>query len=245
MLKLKYAAKRFGVMNDEERDLHANRILMKISVITGWVWPTKPEMIDMLIEELAKKMNPGEAYEFLNEEEVSNAFRNRGLDVKDWGKILNLTLIDEILIPYLDNRADLSMQEEKIISQVIYKVDENKEPQPMSDEDWEEWLPSIAEYKLMEIPCDTYNYLVRKKLVDLSADQKHEYMAKAIHHLSSITEPLSNYGIELERMKKAGKFSADVTGTLITISKRLVVFDYFTDKKLGEKVITKKDKKKK
>lgn len=252
LLEVKYSAPRFGTLSEDERDMAATKALMSISVITGWTIPNPGLMLDVLIDQFKKKMI--ESYQNLNMEEIEYAFRNKGLDTKDWGKALNLALLDEVLKPYLHNRADLSLQEEKISSQLQlppdrYKSEDGtiyeKKPEPMSDEDWEEWLPSIAEYKLMEIPCDAYNYLVRKKLIDLSADQKHEYMAKAIHHLSSITEPLSNYGIELERMKKVGKFSPDVTGTLITISKRLVVFDYFTDKKLGKKVVTKKYKKNK
>lgn len=238
ILQLKYASKRFGVMSGEERDLHANRILMKISVITGWVWPTKPEMIDMLIEELAKKMEPGECYEALNEEEVSYAFRNRGIDVKDWGKVLNLSLIDEILLPYLDNRVDLSMQEEKISNQIklpkdVCKIDgvlHEKVAEPMSDEEWEDWLLDIANYSVNKIPCDSYEYLVRTGKIVLTGKQKHEYMERSIAHLVGITDPDSLDGIELAKMKAKGEYSPVVTASLITISKRLAVFDFFNKK---------------
>lgn len=224
VLDLKYSAKRFGEMDATERQLNCTKALMIISVITGWTIPNPGPMLDILADQFEKKMS--EAYENINLEEVEYAFRNKGLDIKDWGKALNLSLIDEVLKPYLHNRSDLSMQEEKMKSQLT-KQELEKTPSQMDDKEWEEWLEDISKYEINKIPCDSYEYLVRKEKISISPKDKHDYMGRAIEYMASTIEPTSLAGIEFLKMKTKGEFSAAVTGSLITIAKRLVVFDYF------------------
>ena len=100
----------------------------------------------------------------------------------------------------------------------------------MSDEDWEDWLLDIANYPVNKIPCDSYEYLVRTKKIVLSGKQKHDYMERAIAHLVGITDPDSLDGIEIAKMKVKGEYSPVITASLITISKRLAVYDYFNKK---------------
>lgn len=224
VVERKYAAKRFGDMEPVERNLSAIKMLMTISVITGWTIPNPGPMLDTLAEQFEKKLN--ESYANINIEEFEYAFRNKGLDIKDWGKALNLSLIDEVIKPYLHDRADISLQEEKLHGQ-LSKEDIEKTPSLMKDEEWEEWLNDIAKYEVNKIPCDSYDYLVRKEKISLAPAEKHDYMRRAIEHIAATIEPTSLEGIEFLKMKTKGEFSAPVTGTLITIAKRLVVFDYF------------------
>jgi hypothetical protein len=230
VLALKYSAKRFGIMDEVERDLMANKAILVISLITGWTVPARLDFMDVLIEQFSKKML--ESYSNLNIEEVEYAFRNKGLDIKDWGKALNLALIDEVLQPYLHNRADLSLQEEKISSQLPIENNE-KQTEPMSDQEWDEWLQDIAKYKLNMIPCDSYEYLVRKEKVNLTKEEKTTYMDRAVNHIYQTIDPSTREGLEFLRMKEKGIFSPETTATLITISKRLVVFDYFNNNHKG------------
>lgn len=226
MIGLKYSAPRFGSLNETERDLYATKALLSISVITGWTIPNPGPMLDVLVEQFMKKML--ESYANINIEEVEYAFRNKGLDIKDWGKALNLSMIDEVLKPYLHDRADLSMQEEKISTHLMIKSeDESREKKQMSDAEWEEWLTDIANYEVNKIPCDSYEYLARTGKIVLTAKQKHKYMERAIIYLSGALDPTSLEGIDLAKMKTKGEFSPAVTGSLITISKRIAVFDYF------------------
>lgn len=227
VVDLKYSAKRFGQMEPDERQMSCTKTLMTISVITGWTIPNPGPMLDILAEQFEKKMT--EAYENINMDEVEYAFRNKGLDIKDWGKALNLSLIDEVLKPYLHNRSDLSMQEEKMKNQLT-KEELEKTPSQMDDKEWEEWLEDISKYEINKIPCDSYEYLVRKEKISLSPKDKHDYMGRAIEHIAATIEPTSLEGIEFLKMKTKGEFSAAVTGSLITIAKRLVVFDYFHKK---------------
>ncbi len=106
---LKYAAPQI-------RELAANIqdwsmiLLLKIHVITGWAIPEHP-LKNILIDQFEKKLL--EDYDMLNVREIEYAFRKSGTLIKDWGKEMNLNLIDQVLGPYLDNRLQASAAEEK------------------------------------------------------------------------------------------------------------------------------------
>jgi len=163
-------------MEPVERNLSAIKMLMTISAITGWTLPNPGPMLDTLLEQFEKKLS--ESYANINSEEFEYAFRNKGLDIKDWGKALNLALIDEVIKPYLHDRADISLQEEKLHGQ-LSKEEIEKEPSQMPDDEWEEWLNDIAKYEINKIPRDSYEYLVRKEKISISPKDKHDYMARA------------------------------------------------------------------
>lgn len=207
-------------MPDEERWLVAKVLLLKIHAITGWTLPVS-EMMNIFIDQMQKKMQ--ESYRNVTAEEVEYAFRNRGLDIKDWGKELNLTMVDEVMFPHLNTRSELSKFEE----QQKNKPPEIEEKKQLSDEEWKEWLEDISKYEVNKIPCASYEYLVRKEKIILSPKEKHDYMERAIGHIAATMDVASLEGIEFFKMKTKGEYSASVTGTLITIAKRLVVFDYF------------------
>ena len=86
----------------------ANLILIKIHVITGWHFPQEPEFQKILKDQFIKKLL--ESYPLVNASEIEFAFRNN-TSVKDWGKNMNLSLIDEVLLPYLTQRSDASKLE--------------------------------------------------------------------------------------------------------------------------------------
>lgn len=86
--------------------------MLKLHVITGWSIPQK-EVMEVLIDQLKKTMQ--ENYSELNSEEIEFAFRAHGTGVKDWGKEMNLSLIDEVLIPYRNKRTEVSALEEKLL----------------------------------------------------------------------------------------------------------------------------------
>ena len=61
----------------------------------------------------------------------------------------------------------LSMQEEKMKSQLT-KEELEKTSSQMDDKEWEEWLEDISKYEINKIPCDSYEYLVRKEKISIS-----------------------------------------------------------------------------
>jgi hypothetical protein len=86
-------------------------LLVKIHVITGWTIPTDSGILTALIDQFQKKLL--EDYPNLNLDEIEFAFRSGGTTVKDWGKAMNLALIDEVLKPYVSTRYELSLAEER------------------------------------------------------------------------------------------------------------------------------------
>jgi hypothetical protein len=110
MIKLKYKSKQIGIMSEQEVMLWGKTLLLKIHVITGWVIPDS-DLLVILVDQFQKKLV--ESYPDMNPDEVEYAFRHSGTTVEDWGKAMNLSLIDKVLIPYLGERKILSHQLEE------------------------------------------------------------------------------------------------------------------------------------
>lgn len=218
VLEVKYSGKTFGVMTEEERWFAAQTLLLKISAITGWTIPVS-EMMDILIDQFQKKLQEG--YRNTTIAEIEYAFRNRGMDVKDWGKALNLSLMDEIMIPYLSERAELSKVEEHLKTKPM--IEEKKQ---LTDEEWEEWLEDIKGYPLELIPVSCYDYLLRKERINPTTKEKKDYMNKAIPlYAIAISENLRKWD-EFIKQKNDNKIKGDHFDSLVVISKRLIVQDY-------------------
>lgn len=115
MLQVKYASKKIGQMDGAELSKWAKALLAKIHVITGWVIPSNEGLYHILLDQFKKTLE--EKYSELNPDEIEFAFRNNGTGVEDWGKELNLNLIDKVLVAYLHDRYRLSATEEKIKDQ--------------------------------------------------------------------------------------------------------------------------------
>jgi hypothetical protein len=94
-------------------------LLLKIHVITGWVIPANELMI-ILIDQFSKKLT--EDYPMLNVDEIEYSFRSQGTIIEDWGKEMNLNLLDKVLIPYLNKRLDVSAAEERMKNTPVQKV---------------------------------------------------------------------------------------------------------------------------
>lgn len=218
VLEVKYSGKTFGVMNEEERWFAAQTLLLKISAITGWTIPIS-EMMDILIDQFQKKLQEG--YRYTTIAEIEYAFRNRGSDVKDWGKAINLSLMDEVILPYLSERAELSRIEEHLKTKPM--IEEKKQ---LTDEEWEEWLIDIKNYPLELIPVSCYDYLLRKEKINPTTKEKKDYMNKAIPiYAVSISENLRKWD-EFIKQKNDNKIKGDHFDSLVVISKRLIVQEY-------------------
>lgn len=100
-------------MTEQEVMMWGKTLLLKIHVITGWTIPDS-DLLVILVDQFQKKLV--ESYPDMNPDEIEFAFRHSGTTVKDWGKAMNLSLIDEVLIPYLGERKTLShtLEERKL-----------------------------------------------------------------------------------------------------------------------------------
>lgn len=235
ILELKYTGKRFGEMNDDERWFAAQTILLKIHAIKGWSIPIS-ELMDILIDQFQQKLNEG--YKNVTIAEMEYAFRNN-IDTKDWGKSLNLSLIDEVMIPYLENRYDLSSQEESLKKNKM--IEEKKE---LTDQEKQEWIDewkNKQDINLELIPIIFYDYLNKQTILNVNSQDKFDYFDKAASQIKAIL--YTNMGScktndailelkEFEDMEKNG-FHGKLKDKIINRAKRLIVFDYL--KKTNER----------
>jgi hypothetical protein len=150
IIRVKYASPCFGRIPPGEIFLVAQTLLLKLHVVTGWVIPQK-ELMDILIDQFALKLQ--ESYQNVNADEMLFAFRNNP-GVKDWGKAMNLNLIDEVMMPYLERRLELS------------RIEETKKPLmlPAPEVSDEEFIESVRKlYKIhqnyKQIPVLAYKIL--------------------------------------------------------------------------------------
>jgi len=100
-------------MSAIELKMAVKRLLLKLNFITGWALYDDPDDQAILDEQFELKLK--ESYPTVNLDEIEYAFRNN-TGVKDWGKSINLSLIDEVMIPYLSHRAEVSKIEEQLMA---------------------------------------------------------------------------------------------------------------------------------
>jgi len=229
VLELKYTGKQFGVMDENERWFAAQTVLLKIHAIKGWTIPAS-EMMDILVDQFQKKLSEG--YQTVTIAEMEYAFRN-STDVKDWGKALNLSLIDEVMQPYLDNRFDLSQQEEKLKKPIMIE-----DIKPLTKEDKAEWM---MDWKMMGdninfelIPLVFYDFMEEDNLLRLTSKEKWAYTEKATTQIKTqlfndIPTCKTNDAYiafnTFENMEKNG-FTGELKGRILNRAKRLIIHDY-------------------
>lgn len=153
-------------MHAGEVALQSDKLLLIIHVITGWTVPAG-ELMSILTDQFSKKCL--ESYPNVNPGEMEYAFRNN-TTVKDWGKAMNLALIDEVMLPYLERRFELSRIEESAKTPKMIEY----EPIEMTDEDL--LTATFEVWKMIKkpdlIPESVYHYLVEKGKINLTIEQK-------------------------------------------------------------------------
>jgi hypothetical protein len=121
ILKVKYAAPVVSRLDPDKLAKEVKALIIKMNIITGWTYPDDNLYQAILEDQLRKKLT--EDYPDMNFTEMEYAFRHFGTVVKDWGKSINLSLIDEVLITYKQSRIEVSNKEERTVKppeQVIY-----------------------------------------------------------------------------------------------------------------------------
>lgn len=231
VIELKYAAKQFGKMNEEELELSAYELLLKIHAVRGWTVPVS-ELMDILVKQFSLKMT--EKYANVNSEEMMYAFRNTELEIKDWGKALNLSLIDEVMLPYLEQRFELSRTEENLLNKPIMIED----IKPLSKEEKAEWMMEWKEkvdtINFELIPLPFYDFMEQDNLLRLSSKEKWAYTEKATTQIKTqlfndISTCKTNDAYiafnKFENMEKNG-FTGELKGRILNRAKRLIIYDY-------------------
>lgn len=233
IIRLKYQSTCFKLLDRGEFRAAAYALLLRIHVITGWSIP-EGELQDILIDQFEKKLL--ESYPLVNPDEVEYAFRNN-TQVKDWGKAMNLSLIDEVMIPYLEKRKELSQVEEQKQPIMI----EHKED--MSDKamnDWAEDLKKGVKERKTTVefmPLMVYEYLIKTGELNPTKHEKNEYLVKAVAYrhqcLVDEVQDISTAAAarpilaKFNEMKDSGVFDGEERERLIKLAKRMIMYDHF------------------
>lgn len=164
-------------MNDAEINLNANGLIYKTSVITGWRVPDDKTYLMAFQDQLRKKIL--ESYHDLNPDEFEYAMRTYGVKIKDWGKEINLSLIDEAIQYYKAHRLELSNYEERSKREV-----KSISPGPVDwSDEFDRVSKALQEGKDPIITTALYDWMDRSGKIFLTVEQKNEFMAKAVNEI--------------------------------------------------------------
>lgn len=234
ILDLKYKSKPVGKMEPAELNMWAKSAIIKIHVITGWVVPAN-EFLNVLIGQFEKKMI--ESYPLVNSDELEYAFRTYGTTVKDWGKQMNLSLIDEALMPYMQARLGVSQIEEQKRLELPEGAKEDT-----SDEAMELWLQETKKTitRVDLLPVMLYDWLEQKGRINKTPAEKYEYLQEAVMYrqsklIKALEEQISQENRdalhEFNRMKESGEFTGAEVGILKSLAKKIILFEYLNELK--------------
>lgn len=231
--EIKYKSAPFGKMSGEKVLSECKLLLLKVSVITGWQIPDA-ELKKILIEQFCRKMV--EAYPTVNPDEVEYAFRNRDVEIKDWGKYFSITLLDEVLQPYIIRRQEVSRIEEQIKSKPL-QIEHKEDMSDSAMQDWiDSWIANFQKINIQLIPILFYDWLAKTKSLILDKNKKFEYLQKASEMRQTI---LAENATDLISEKKLADFSKMKASGCITgfeiemvkdLAKKISVYDYLKNK---------------
>lgn len=225
--------KPFGKMNQTEVAGYSRALMIKIALITGWMVP-EDQYQDILLDQFSKKMV--ESYPTINPDEVEFAFRSEGTTVKDWGKQMNLSLIDEVLIPYAEKRFSISKIEEQI---KMKSLPMSAPKEDISDEGmdkfWEDTQVLVKKGFTIElIPPMLYDWMNKNGHILITKAEKREFFEGAVMHRHSILvkeyekNPHSNESKErltsFNRMRETRCYAEGEVKILQDTAKRMVVY---------------------
>jgi hypothetical protein len=213
--------------------LHTKALLIRISVITGWVNP-EGQLLNVLVDQFNKKL--AESYQNVNPDEVEYAFRNYGTTVKDWGKTVNLSLIDEVMIAFLTARREVSAKEEqKTLPEPPAEPIEDLSDQAMTD-----WMAYVQDRvkackcTVEFVPLALYEWKDSKGEITHTPEEKKMYIERAVSYRqqqlveacdSDKTETSRKLLSELTTMREARRFTGDTAEHLKTLAKKMILFD--------------------
>jgi|GEM_PF-5507657 len=223
-------------MDPQEIDLWGDALILKIYAITGWTVP-ESTVLAILTDQFRKKML--ESYALVNPDEVEYAFRNYGTTVQDWGKQMNLALIDQVMIPYLTRRAELSKVEEQA-------MEPDPIPAPEADlsaQAMEDWCKELkgrimrGEIGYSFMPLMPYYWLVKNGRLFRGKGERKEYWHKAIaQRQADLTVAASTGGpedrstlSEFMGMKEQNEFAGPVADSLLMLGRKMILFDFLKD----------------
>lgn len=236
VLEMKYKAKPIGEMSEQEKDLWASALILKIHAITGWVVP-EGNLLNILADQFRKKMI--ESYTNCNTEEIEYAFRNMGTTVKDWGKQMNLSLIDEVMIPYLEKRYQLSELENALPAGHGAQHEPAKK---LTGAEMREWAEMVFDdvkkgrLNVALIPIMLYDWLDLTDILKLTVAKKREYILMATNYrkekLEESDDPADRAVLKhLIKMIEDNVLKGDEALLVTKLAKQMAVFEFIKNHK--------------
>lgn len=195
MIALKYQSEQMGQMSEENLRRYSIALLLKIHVITGWV--IDPDLKDILSDQFRKHLL--ENYPVMNVDEIEYAFRKKGTTTKDWGKTFNLALVDEVLIPYCEERMRLSFDlEERNTQPPPMKVNTEEEIDNFHRKWTEEFYQRIRSGQIENVPAYCQDILVKDGLMK-EGDSVSAFFVNALNtQRQQIYAPINNEDAKLD-----------------------------------------------
>ena len=220
-------------MDFETLKLTSKSLLLKINIITGWVIPDK-ELINILVDQFQKLLT--EKYRHCNTDEMEYAFRYYGLTIQDWGKQMNLSLVDQVMSQYLEKRFELS----KIEEQQKTKQNSIEYKEDISDTAMRDWYNEIFRRVRVDgmavdfIPVSLYDWMGKNGNITATNAEKKEYLVKAAYHRhqSLVAAYDKNNHVDNEttlkkfnEMKESGVYTGGEINILKSLAKKILLYD--------------------
>lgn len=169
IIDMKYAMPRIDSMSAIHVSTYAAGLMIRIHAAMGWSMPTDDVTTNALIHEFTQYVS--ESCGDMTPEEIAYSVRTNGVGVKEWGKNMNLALIDQCVSEYRAERARLS-EAERLSSQTQGVA--KKEELPSGPVDWStqwsdaiEWAKNGQIHKL-PILAALYDWMDSQGLVTLN-----------------------------------------------------------------------------
>lgn len=242
ILRLKHAAVPFGRMNEKDLDNWVDALMLKAAAIAGWIIPEDDNALNILTDQFKKKLK--ESYATVNNEEFEYAFREYAGEVKDWGRNMNLGIIDQIIGKYLSSRAPISrIEEQTVLGDALVKFLDTKK-EDMSDEAMGQWFDETVravranEKTVHFMPVMLYEWLDGKGLIQKTNAEKRDYLSRAVplrrkqiveayENSKSISDKLTLESFTA--MEESGCFTGREIDLLKLIAKKIVLFDHISN----------------
>jgi len=109
---------------------------------------------------------------------------------------------------------------------VINKNIEIEMKKELTKEDWESWMQDVKDYKVELIPVMLYEYLVKENLINLTPDEKNEFVKTAINIFYFSIEQDRIEARNFLKQKEQGYFTEPYNTKLKDLAKKIAVKKY-------------------
>jgi hypothetical protein len=200
---------------------HVAALIFKIHIITGWEVPASTAFLNTLQDQLRKKLL--EEHRDMNPDEIEYAFRNFGSRVNNWGKAMNLALVDEVLNHYKVYRSEVSHLESLKRSQPVKEL----EGPPINFGEYAETVYNSFKNGLIKdwrlIPHSLYEHYTGLGIIQATKPEKLEAMeaAKAAIKQMKAEDPGFAQSIQTDEAFKDYQ---------VRFAQKMIVAKYFKEK---------------